>query len=121
MNVYKVLFLLFRSLFVSGAISRTANPDADKEVGQELDFTVRYDHSDNLEFMAGYSHFFNGDFLNNTGPADDADWVSAKSGGNCCVFSEVCFCLFLDFVCKLLFGVSVSPCSCWPCDFAAMD
>lgn len=63
---------------LSGAVSRAADPDADKEVGQEVDFTVRYDLSDDLQFMVGYSHFFTGDFLSDTGSADDAGWIYAQ-------------------------------------------
>jgi len=45
------------------------------EVGQEFDLTVSYKVSQSLRLMGGYCHFFAGDFIENTGPSDDADWV----------------------------------------------
>jgi hypothetical protein len=43
-------------------------------VGQELDLMIRYKVSNHCEVLAGYSHFFAGRFLRNTGPSPDADW-----------------------------------------------
>ena len=42
-------------------------------VGQELELRVRYKLNPRVELEAGYSHFFAGPFVRNTGPADDAD------------------------------------------------
>jgi hypothetical protein len=47
----------------------------DQELGQELDITVQYAINRNLLVAAGYSHFFAGDFLRETGVADDTDFV----------------------------------------------
>jgi hypothetical protein len=48
---------------------------ADNFVGSELDFTVTWKPVKNLSFLAGYSHFFSGDYAKASGPADDADFV----------------------------------------------
>lgn len=42
-------------------------------VGQELELRVRYKIDPRVELEAGYSHFFPGPFVGNTGPADDGD------------------------------------------------
>ena len=42
-------------------------------VGQELEVRVRYRIDPRMEIEAGYSHFFPGPFVGNTGPADDTD------------------------------------------------
>lgn len=48
--------------------------------GSEADLTVQWNVNKNLQFEGGYSHFFAGDYLADTGPADDADfgYVQAK-------------------------------------------
>jgi len=60
---------------LSGAVSRRGTAGADDEIGQEIDFTIWHDINKELKLMAGYSHFFAGGFLNDTGRGDDADWV----------------------------------------------
>lgn len=58
----------FRSAAVSGA-------DADKEIGQEIDVTLKYKLFERLNVTMGYSHFFAGDMIDDvTGDDDDADW-----------------------------------------------
>ncbi|HSH39123.1 MAG TPA: alginate export family protein [Chthoniobacterales bacterium] len=42
--------------------------------GREIDFTMTYPVNKNITLQAGYSHFFAGDYLRDTGPADDADF-----------------------------------------------
>ncbi len=44
-------------------------------VGYEVDATLTYTVSKNLSFEGGYSHFFAGDYLSDTGASDDADFV----------------------------------------------
>jgi hypothetical protein len=44
-------------------------------VGSELDLTVNYTPHKRLKLQAGYSRFFTGDFVRNTGKASDADFV----------------------------------------------
>ena len=48
--------------------------------GSEVDVTVQWNVTKNLQFEGGYSHFFAGDYLADTGPSDDADfgYVQAK-------------------------------------------
>lgn len=52
----------------------SASSGADEHIGNELDFTVKYNVNDHLKLLAGVSHFFAGDFLDDTGEADDADY-----------------------------------------------
>ncbi len=51
------------------------NPEASKFVGTELDFTAAYKVNKYLSFLVGYSRFFAGDYLADTGPRDDADFA----------------------------------------------
>ena len=53
---------------------RDPTGDAGKGLGQEIDLIVTYKHSQHLEFMGGYAHFFAGSFVERTGPSPDADW-----------------------------------------------
>lgn len=48
-------------------------------VGTELDFTATWKATKNLSFLAGYSHFFSGDYAKATGAADDADFVYVQA------------------------------------------
>jgi hypothetical protein len=43
--------------------------------GHEVDFLANYQPAEWLTINAGYSHFFAGDYLRDTGPADDADFA----------------------------------------------
>lgn len=47
---------------------------ADKYAGSELDLTVTYKPLKQLTLQAGYSHFFAGSYLKDTGAHDDADF-----------------------------------------------
>lgn len=42
--------------------------------GSEIDFNVTWAATRWLELQGGYSHFFAGDYLRDTGPSDDADF-----------------------------------------------
>jgi hypothetical protein len=61
---------------------RTRTPDgrdvrtigASNFAGHEIDLTATYDFSKNVKLQTGYSHFFAGEYLADTGPADDADF-----------------------------------------------
>ncbi len=48
--------------------------NADKFAGSEIDFTVTYKPMKQLALVAGYSHFFAGSYLKDTGANDDADF-----------------------------------------------
>jgi len=51
--------------------------DVDDELGQELDITVKYKFLKNFGVTAGYSHFFAGDWIEDTGGGVDrgVDWA----------------------------------------------
>jgi len=48
----------------------------DDELGQEIDVTLKYKMFENFGVVAGYSHFFAGDFIEDTGAGNDrgVDW-----------------------------------------------
>lgn len=48
--------------------------NADSYAGSEVDFTVQWNVTKNVALEAGYSHFFAGDYLADTGASDDADF-----------------------------------------------
>ncbi len=48
--------------------------------GAEADVTLTYALSKNVSIEAGYSHFFAGDYLSDTGASDDADFVYVQTG-----------------------------------------
>lgn len=52
--------------------------DVNSHVGSELDFTVNYSTKiagKDTKFLLGYSHFFTGDYVSDTGPDSDADYL----------------------------------------------
>ena len=61
---------------------RTKTPDgrdvrtigASSFAGEELDLTATYDLAKGVKLQAGYSHFFAGPYLADTGPSSDADF-----------------------------------------------
>ncbi len=57
----------------SGQDVRTVG--ASNFAGQELDLTVKWSVNPHFSVDAGYSHFFAGSYLRDTGPADDADFA----------------------------------------------
>jgi hypothetical protein len=54
---------------------RPTKAGASNYAGAELDFTVTYKATKSLGFHAGYSRFFAGDYLSDTGASSDADFV----------------------------------------------
>ena len=56
-----------------GGVNRAANANADTDLGQEIDLWASYKFSEHLSFAAGYSHFFAGPFMEDTGRSDDAN------------------------------------------------
>jgi hypothetical protein len=67
-----------RSKTPTGADVRTIG--ASNFAGHEIDFAVTYKPTYWLTVYGGYSHFFAGDYLKDTGPSDDADfgWIYAN-------------------------------------------
>ena len=57
------------------AVRRDPTGAADSFVGSEVDLTVSYAPHKRVKFLAGYSHFFTGDFVKDTGPHSDADFA----------------------------------------------
>lgn len=53
---------------------------ASSYAGSEIDLVATWNVNKHLQFEGGYSHFFAGDYLGDTGPGDDADfgYVQAK-------------------------------------------
>ena len=58
---------------------RPISPSADSYAGSEIDLTVIYKASKNLALQAGYSHFFAGNYLDDTGAGDDADFFYTQA------------------------------------------
>jgi hypothetical protein len=55
---------------------RRATKDVSNYVGSELDFLMNYALvPEQVWLLAGYSHFFSGSFVRDTGPSEDADFV----------------------------------------------
>jgi len=58
----------------SGAVFRSANPNADPQLGEEIDLYGTYAFNKYLSALIGYSHFFAGPFAQDTGGNDDANF-----------------------------------------------
>lgn len=54
---------------------RPITPGADSFVGTELDLTATWKVNSHLGVLAGYAHFFSGDYVKETGAGDDADFA----------------------------------------------
>ncbi len=54
---------------------RKITPGASNYAGAEADFTVNTKLSKHLDMLVGYSHFFAGAYLHDTGTGDDADFA----------------------------------------------
>jgi hypothetical protein len=57
----------------AGAV-RKATGEVNSYVGSEVDITVKYGLK-NVALEAGYSHFFTGSYIQDTGPKNDADFL----------------------------------------------
>jgi hypothetical protein len=57
------------------AIRRDATGASGAFVGSEIDVTAIYTPHKRVKVQAGYSHFFTGDFVHDTGPSDDANFL----------------------------------------------
>jgi hypothetical protein len=54
---------------------RNVTPGAGSHAGTELDFTLNARLNQHLDLLVGYSHFFAGSYLDDTGAGDDADFA----------------------------------------------
>lgn len=61
----------------SGAVLRASSGSDQLYIGSEVDFLVTWQVDRHTLFYAGYSHFFTGTFLQETGPSQDADFLYA--------------------------------------------
>lgn len=59
---------------VGRAVVRTAATGVDNHLGNEVDLTADYQVNEWVNVGVGYSHFFAGDYLRETGADDDADF-----------------------------------------------
>lgn len=57
-----------------GGVFRAANPNANTPLGEELDLLATYKLTEHLNFLVGYSHFFAGPFVEDTGAHDSANF-----------------------------------------------
>lgn len=60
-------------------IKRSSVSGAGTHVGDEIDFLTKYKLNNYTSIWVGYSHFFTGNFLKDTGPFDDADFFYAQT------------------------------------------
>ncbi len=69
------------SLYNAGrGVTRTAAAsDVNTHVGNELDLLAQYKMCEYADFLAGYSHFFAGKYLEETGAADDGDFFYVQT------------------------------------------
>lgn len=58
-----------------GGVVRPGGLGVDDEVGAELDLTIKYKFDRHLTGFFGYSHFFAGDFIQESGASEDIDFV----------------------------------------------
>lgn len=58
----------------SGVVRKGASGTS-LEVGQEIDILLKYAYNIHTVLLFGYSHFFPGDFISQTGPDDPADFI----------------------------------------------
>ncbi|MEW6741559.1 MAG: alginate export family protein [Planctomycetota bacterium] len=64
------------ALYDEGGIPLRPGDASDaREIGQEIDFTITYAFDRHLSTLLGYSRFFAGDFIEESGPHDDVDFV----------------------------------------------
>jgi hypothetical protein len=60
------------------ATFRAANPNASRQLGEEIDVFLKILLTEQLDLLIGYSHFFAGPFAKDTGSADDCDFFFAQ-------------------------------------------
>lgn len=60
-------------------VRSTTGSSYDRHVGNELDLTASYDVNKHMNLLVGYSHFFAGDWADDSGEDDDADYVYVQT------------------------------------------
>jgi hypothetical protein len=58
-----------------GSVVRPGAASSDSFVGVETDVLMTYKFSPHITGLLGYSHFFTGDFINNSGKSEDIDFA----------------------------------------------
>lgn len=58
-----------------GNVVRAGNLGSSKEIAQELDLLARYNYNRHIQILFGYSHVFAGEFLEQSGAAEDIDFI----------------------------------------------
>ncbi len=58
-----------------GGVVRAGALSSAEEIGSEVDFILKYTVNRNMTSVLGYSHFFAGDFIEESGSSDDMDWI----------------------------------------------
>jgi hypothetical protein len=61
----------------SGVVLRRGDTTTARYVGAETDLYATYSFDRHLLFYVGYSHFFSGDFIKQTGSSDDSNYYYA--------------------------------------------
>ena len=57
-----------------GGVVRAGTAGTDKEIGSEMDIKATYSINSHTSMLFGYSHFFTGDFIEQTGASKDTDF-----------------------------------------------
>jgi hypothetical protein len=60
-----------------GFILRPGTETTARYIGAEIDLLATYNLTYHVQFYAGYSHFFTGEFIRKTGPSKDSDFFYA--------------------------------------------
>ena len=58
-----------------GGVARASGSSNEKFVGVETDLTINYKFNSHLSGLLGYSHFFAGEFIEDTGKSKDIDFI----------------------------------------------
>ena len=58
-----------------GTVLRPGGVSGSDLVGSEVDLTLKFKHDAHTTFLLGYSHFFSGDVIEDSGPSGDADFA----------------------------------------------
>lgn len=61
-----------------GGVVRGGGLGSDKEIGSEIDLTLKYKFDSHMLGLLGYSHFFAGDFIEESGSSEDMDFIYAQ-------------------------------------------
>lgn len=63
----------------NGGVLRAANPNANTQLGEELDLLANIKITEHLNLLIGYGHFFAGPFTRDTGANDDANFFYTQT------------------------------------------